>query len=590
MGVLGLTPFLQKTIPTVIKQLPDRLRGLSGKTIVLHVLGWYRIIQELRSNDVEAICIFDGKERNAAKAKEALRRKEAMRLVLTRQVIEGERLNRLVQLQGALSRVDWNNTSQRAQLSERLQSVISTKEGSQRDIDVEDVDWFAEHGGIHDSMWSDSIPDLSPVAISSSNVGFPYRGVYALPDALMNEEEVLTSLTEVYDSSRQSTVTPPPSNECTPSQTSNLKPTSSDNNVSNYDVSEHDIISILHDEHDISSTLPPIQSPTAPNTQPMSPENLGTPVQQPSFDDIPEILVSLFNEYRNSIPKVTSVSRAARLSDTESESVEHEMSRSQYQLTKDEGIFWTAFTFPALAEATADPNTLLSTLRNKSSVLSESYTRRANPPTTQNYAEAKEILRAMGVPCIDVEGAFEAEAVAASFVLNGLADYVASEDTDVLVYGAPLLRNITSRRDPLTFVSGADIQTMLELSREKFIDFALLLGTDFSQRIKNIGPARALKFIRAHGSIEKIVETETKYPPTLPHDEYFQQIDAGRAVFQALPPVQQFERVEPDQAKTNFLMGKYGLTSELEDYWEHALEGNYFHDNPNNSDAISAGF
>ena len=51
MGVLGLTPFLHKTwysalphvlfltehfsSPEVIKQLPDRLRGLTGKTIVM---------------------------------------------------------------------------------------------------------------------------------------------------------------------------------------------------------------------------------------------------------------------------------------------------------------------------------------------------------------------------------------------------------------------------------------------------------------------------------------------------------------------------------------------------------------------------
>jgi hypothetical protein len=51
MGVLGLTPFLHKTwcrplsfqlsftehfySPEVIKQLPDRLRGLRGKTIVM---------------------------------------------------------------------------------------------------------------------------------------------------------------------------------------------------------------------------------------------------------------------------------------------------------------------------------------------------------------------------------------------------------------------------------------------------------------------------------------------------------------------------------------------------------------------------
>ena len=35
-----------------------------------HVLGWYRLAQELNDNGVQAVCIFDGKERSAAKAQE----------------------------------------------------------------------------------------------------------------------------------------------------------------------------------------------------------------------------------------------------------------------------------------------------------------------------------------------------------------------------------------------------------------------------------------------------------------------------------------------------------------------------------------
>ena len=38
----------------------------------------------------------------------------------------------------------------------------------------------------------------------------------------------------------------------------------------------------------------------------------------------------------------------------------------------------------------------------------------------------------MGVPCVEADGPFEAEALAASLVLRGQADYVASEDTVML--------------------------------------------------------------------------------------------------------------------------------------------------------------
>lgn len=35
-----------------------------------HVLGWFRLITELKDSNVNAICVFDGKERTAAKAVE----------------------------------------------------------------------------------------------------------------------------------------------------------------------------------------------------------------------------------------------------------------------------------------------------------------------------------------------------------------------------------------------------------------------------------------------------------------------------------------------------------------------------------------
>ncbi|KAK1218601.1 hypothetical protein PQX77_018717 [Marasmius sp. AFHP31] len=659
MGVLGLTPFLQKTIPDVIKRVPDRLKGLSNKTIAFdgtlitqrlhfapvphpyrHVLGWYRIIQELRSNGVEAICIFDGKERSTAKAKEALRRKEAQRLVNARQIIERERLNRLVQLLGVLGKVDWDSSSQRKEVSERFKSVTLPKPGSLGDVDVEDMDWIVAQGAIHDTNWYDSIPDVPPTSTS-----------YGLPDQLFNEEAVLSSLTEVYDSTRDLTA-------ATSAKQSSFDSFDGPGFQTHFPVSEHDSVTLPHDAQIPPGTLPSAPSPassigqtaskeasheppsqelpasaspkpssydrddsqthlpvterdsviqprdtqTSPNTAPWVPSpslsssgqvaSKEPPFYPGSVEDIPGLLVSLYHEYRNSIPQVTSVSRASRgitSPDTEGENVEYEMSKTQQQLTKDEGEFWKSFTTSASSDYDS-PSTLLATLKDRSFILSESYKRRAHPPTSQHYVEAKEILKAMGVPCVDVEGSFEAEAVASSLVLNGVADFVASEDTDVLVYGAPLIRNISNRREPLSFVSGADIQAALEMSREMFIDFALLLGTDFTQRIKNVGPARALKFIRTHGTIEKIVETETKYPTSIPLDEYFQQIDAGRTVFQTLPPVPEFERVEADETEINFVMGKYGLASELEDYWEHALEGNYFKDNPNNLDDASATF
>ncbi|KAG7091157.1 hypothetical protein E1B28_010210 [Marasmius oreades] len=561
MGVLGLTPFLQKTIPKAINLLPKRLKNLAGKTIVFdgtlitqrlhfaqlphpyrHVLGWYRIIKELDHHNVHAICVFDGKDRIRAKAREALRRKQARRLANARQIIERERLKRLVQVRSVLSKVDWNDSAQRTRLAETLK-IITLEKPSMRPFE-DPID--------DDSLWLDH---SDPVVQSSfTDVSLP------------SDEDVLTS----------------------------------------FWVTDHTYIDI--DEQELNSILQDIT-----NTSEVPPSSrVTTPQPTPPPDTYSSILVSLYTEYRNSISKLTSVSRASPIDDTESDkSEEYEMSKTQHQLTREEGDFWDAVAFsPPLTllptpTATPTPDILLTTLTKKSDLLSESYKRRAHPPTPKHYTQVKELIRAMGVPCIDSKGPFEAEALASSIVLNGFADYVASEDTDVLIYGAPLLRNISNRREPLlSFAPGTEIQHLLGLSsRDMLIDFALLLGTDFTRRIKNVGPSRALKLIRTYQSIEKVLESEEmekfkeKHPIAVlenkdAHLEYLEEVDAGRKVFKTIPPVPNSLAMgapaHRDEEKIVNLMGKYGLSSELEGYGpSHSLlKGDYFGDNPNNDDAV----
>ncbi len=107
------------------------------------------------------------------------------------------------------------------------------------------------------------------------------------------------------------------------------------------------------------------------------------------------------------------------------------MSKTQYQLTAEEGKLWEKLTDPELEveHGESPTETLLMSLREKSCFMAQSLVRRSTAPTGITYEESKNVLRAMGVPCIDSTGPYEAEALASSLVLNGLADYVASEDT-----------------------------------------------------------------------------------------------------------------------------------------------------------------
>lgn len=159
--------------------------------------------------------------------------------------------------------------------------------------------------------------------------------------------------------------------------------------------------------------------------------------------EIPSALASLYYQFRQSLPKLAALpSTDSTLVSTESATEEekavlqdevqtvHAMSKRQHDLTSEEGDFWEHLSDAEASKLGADAvENELASLAERSNVISQSYERRTHPPTPETYEECKEILRAMGVPCIESTGPFEAEALASSLVIRGYADYVASEDT-----------------------------------------------------------------------------------------------------------------------------------------------------------------
>lgn len=319
-------------------------------------------------------------------------------------------------------------------------------------------------------------------------------------------------------------------------------------------------------------------------------------------------LLSLYRKYEKSVsviiqtPMVELTAADATETPGEGTDEQYAMSKNQLQLTVEEGKLWASLIDPMSLQAARGT---LDALAIRSESLTKSYERRNNPPTFKTYEESKEILCAMGIPCVDAVGPYEAEALAASLVHQGLADYVASEDTvnfflicvnflsnthdvssqDVLIFEVPLLRNLTNRQAPLTLVSGADIRQALKLDRPSFVDFALLLGTDFSQRIKNLGPSRAIKFIQTYRRIEEIISKEPKFIPRQPRDEYLQQVALARLVFETLPPIPSHDLLQQREADNNLviaLLERHHVYRAAMADWDYsnALSGNYFNDNP----------
>jgi hypothetical protein len=110
--------------------------------------------------------------------------------------------------------------------------------------------------------------------------------------------------------------------------------------------------------------------------------------------------------------------------------VTQELSQAQRQLVTEEERIWKRLSEVMSKEGTeGDVSFLARELEDRSAKILSSYERRNNPPTSEVYGQSRTILRAMGVPCVVTKGGVEGEALAAAIVRDGLADYVASEDT-----------------------------------------------------------------------------------------------------------------------------------------------------------------
>ena len=155
---------------------------------------------------------------------------------------------------------------------------------------------------------------------------------------------------------------------------------------------------------------------------------------------------------------------------------------------------------------------------------SDKFERRLVKVTPQHVKECQELLNCLGVPWVDAPS--EAEAQCAELVRGGLAYGVASEDMDTLTFGAPImLRNVTvseAKKLPIKEFRLDEVLKGLGITMDKFIDMCILLGCDYCETLKGVGPMRALSLIKQYNCIEDIIDTiETDKRP--PEDWKFRQ-------------------------------------------------------------------
>ncbi|OAL01251.1 flap endonuclease 1 [Phaeosphaeriaceae sp. SRC1lsM3a] len=137
----------------------------------------------------------------------------------------------------------------------------------------------------------------------------------------------------------------------------------------------------------------------------------------------------------------------------------------------------------------------------------EKFSRRTVRVTREHNEECQRLLKLMGIPYIIAPT--EAEAQCATLARGGKVYAAASEDMDTLTFNAPiLLRHLTfseQRKEPILEIHLDKVLEGLNMEREQFIDLCILLGCDYLDPIKGIGPSTALKLIRDHKNLEGVV-------------------------------------------------------------------------------------
>lgn len=207
----------------------------------------------------------------------------------------------------------------------------------------------------------------------------------------------------------------------------------------------------------------------------------------------------------------------------------------------------------------------------------DKFNRRLVRVTKQHNAEAKELLKLMGVPYIDAP--CEAEAQCAAMVKAGKVYATATEDMDALTFGTNvLLRHLTfseARKMPVQEFFYEKILQELEFTKEQvislnflllflqktnfgknysfqFIDLCILLGCDYCESIRGIGPKRAVELVSQYKCIEEILKNIDKKKFIVPEDWNYAQ---ARGLFNN-PEVADPETVEVSPVQFNLTWTK----------------------------------
>ena len=156
-----------------------------------------------------------------------------------------------------------------------------------------------------------------------------------------------------------------------------------------------------------------------------------------------------------------------------------------------------------------------------------------------DIANVKELLVSFGFATIDAEG--EADALCANLSLKRRVDACMSDDTDMFVYGCPVvLRNISLLNHSVMSYSTSEIMKSLSLTQQEFKMMCVVCGTDYS----HITPSHITH------SPESVFKQITKFK-TLSMKEQGKYHDSGGGFYDWYAEQQQQQRRSQQKSPEN---------------------------------------
>lgn len=148
--------------------------------------------------------------------------------------------------------------------------------------------------------------------------------------------------------------------------------------------------------------------------------------------------------------------------------------------------------------------------------------------TEEMLEDSKKLISSLGLPSMTAPS--EGEAQAAHMNKKGDVYASASQDYDSLLFGAPILiknltisgrRKMPGRQEYIEITpEQIELRSFLQtlgITQEQLILIGLLVGNDFEEGVKGIGPKKALDMVKKHPTLDSLLKSE--------HAEKFSELD-----------------------------------------------------------------